>query len=225
MATQDRAIRTRQVILLAAAKVFEGRGYQAATIAEILAVAGVTKGALYFHFPSKEDLAQGILTMQNSLPSAPERPSRVQQLVDMVMLQVYRLRNDPVVRAGVRLSMDPRPADLDRSAPFEIWNTVVTELLEKAQAQGELLPHVVPVETALVIVGSFGGVQAMSQAVTDYQDLNQRACELMRHVLPSVVVPSVLASLDFSLDRGEAVHREITADQEPDDEAPAPTAH
>ncbi|MFD6414028.1 TetR family transcriptional regulator, partial [Nocardia asteroides] len=50
---QDRAIRTRRNILEAAAKIFEERGYQAATIAEILGAAGVTKGALYFHFSSK----------------------------------------------------------------------------------------------------------------------------------------------------------------------------
>ncbi|MFJ4836440.1 TetR/AcrR family transcriptional regulator, partial [Streptomyces sp. NPDC088747] len=31
MATQDRAIRTRRTILTAAAKIFEERGYQAAT--------------------------------------------------------------------------------------------------------------------------------------------------------------------------------------------------
>ncbi len=56
---QDRAILTRQAILTAAAGVFEERGYRAATISEILARAGVTRGALYFHFPSKEDLAEG----------------------------------------------------------------------------------------------------------------------------------------------------------------------
>ncbi|MFE9427061.1 ScbR family autoregulator-binding transcription factor [Kitasatospora sp. NPDC006697] len=213
MAMQDRAIRTRQVILQAAAKVFEERGYQAATITEILNVAGVTKGALYFHFQSKDDLAQGVLTEQNNLPGVPERPSRIQQLVDIVMLQVYRLQTNIVVRAGVRLSLDPR-RDLDRSAPFTIWNTVVTQLLDTAKAQGELLPHVVPDETAMVLVGSFGGVQSMSQAVTDYEDLALRACEMLRHVLPSVVVPSVLASIDFSPSRGAEVHREVTASEE-----------
>lgn len=215
MATQDRAIRTRQVVLLGAAKVFEERGYQAATIAEILAAAGVTKGALYFHFQSKEELAQAVLTMQNNLPPAPERPCRIQQLVDMVMLQAYRLRNDPVVRAGVRLSMDPRHVGLDRRLPFSIWHTFIDELLQKARAQGELLPHVVPTQTASVLVGSFSGVQSMSEAMSDYHDLNERVCELLRHILPSIAIPSVLVSLDFSLNRGATVHHEITTHPTP----------
>ncbi|CAM5705474.1 hypothetical protein SBADM41S_10882 [Streptomyces badius] len=45
MAKQDRAIRTRQAILMAAARAFEKYGYQAATITEILKSADVTKGA------------------------------------------------------------------------------------------------------------------------------------------------------------------------------------
>lgn len=44
MAQQARAIQTRQSILLAAATVFDERGYGSATISEILARAGVTKG-------------------------------------------------------------------------------------------------------------------------------------------------------------------------------------
>lgn len=64
MARQERAVRTRRAILEAAAAVFDERGYEAATIADILARAGVTKGALYFHFCSKQELAQGVLDEQ-----------------------------------------------------------------------------------------------------------------------------------------------------------------
>ncbi|MFD6749883.1 TetR family transcriptional regulator, partial [Streptomyces anthocyanicus] len=74
MAKQDRAIRTRQTILDAAAQVFEKQGYQAATITEILKVAGVTKGALYFHFQSKEELALGGVGAPGPPPPRPEPP-------------------------------------------------------------------------------------------------------------------------------------------------------
>ncbi|MFJ9033130.1 TetR family transcriptional regulator, partial [Streptomyces sp. NPDC102274] len=106
MAKQDRAIRTRQIVLTAAAKIFEARGYQAATISEILTEAGVTKGALYFHFPSKEHLAQGVLHEQDQWLPVPDRPCKIQQFVDTVLLHAYRLQTDPMVRAGVRLSLD-----------------------------------------------------------------------------------------------------------------------
>ncbi|WP_262064319.1 ScbR family autoregulator-binding transcription factor [Streptomyces sp. STR69] len=209
MAKQERAIRTRQAILLAAARVFEERGYQAATISEILASAEVTKGALYFHFPSKEDLAQGVLHEQDQQMPIPDRACRIQQIVDTVMLHAYRLQTDPMVRAGVRLSLDQQAQGLDRSGPFLRWSEVITELLEKAQAQGELLPHVVPAATADVLVGGFAGVQAMSQAVCNYQDLLNRVSALLRHTLPGVVVSSVLTSADLTGSRGAAVFEEL----------------
>ena len=213
MAEQERAIRTRHAILMAAAKVFEEYGYEAATIAEILSASGVTKGALYFHFRSKDDLAQGVLALQDQQLPVPVRRSKVQELVDTVMLHAYRLRTDPLVRAGVRLSMEQHPS-LNRSGPFLRWSEYCSELLRQAQAQGELLPHVSPSETADVLVASFAGVQSMSQAVMDYQDLSSRASALLRHLLPGVVLASVVAHLDLSESRGALVHAEtlISAD-------------
>ncbi|MEV0415812.1 ScbR family autoregulator-binding transcription factor [Streptomyces sp. NPDC050448] len=208
MAEQVRAIRTRQAILSAAAKIFEDSGYQAATISQILTEAGVTKGALYFHFQSKEDLAQGVLAEQDQRIMVPDRTSKVQEILDMVMLHAYRLQTDRMVRAGVRLTMDQLAQGLDRSGPFVRWAEVVTASLQKAQEQGELLPHVVPAETSDIIVGSFAGVQSMSQAVCDYRDLAVRASALMRHLLPSITVPSVLASLDLAETRGATVYAE-----------------
>ncbi|MFJ8211341.1 ScbR family autoregulator-binding transcription factor [Streptomyces sp. NPDC096033] len=208
MAEQVRAIRTRQAILSAAAKVFDERGYQAATISEILAAAGVTKGALYFHFQSKEDLAQGVLTAQNEDLLLPERAAKLQEVVDVVMLHTHRLKTNPMVRAGVRLSLDQNAVGLDRSGPFRNWVVTMQDLLEKAQVQGELLPHVVPAETADVLVGAYGGIQSMSQAMTDHQDLGQRVNALLRHLLPSVAQPSVLASLHLGEGRAQEVYDE-----------------
>ncbi|MFH8476834.1 ScbR family autoregulator-binding transcription factor [Streptomyces sp. NPDC018000] len=210
MAKQDRAIRTRQTILSAAAKVFEKHGYQAATITEILAEAGVTKGALYFHFQSKGELAQGVLSEQDQRLTVPDRPCKTQQVVDVIMLHAHRLQTDPMVRAGVRLSLDQQAQDLDRSGPFLNWSQIMRGLLEKAQAQGELLPHVAPHETSDVLVGSFAGIQAMSQALSNYQDLDERVRSLLRHLLPSVILASVLASVDLSQTRGRTVFTELT---------------
>lgn len=202
---QDRAIRTRRTILTAAAKVFEERGYLAATISEILTTAGVTKGALYFHFPTKEDLAEGVIREQDHQLPIPDRACKVQQLVDTVVLHAYRLQTDPLVRAGVRLSLDHQPQGHDRSGPFLHWSKVGIDLLEKARAQGELMPHIAPAETADVLAGAFASVQVMS----NYEDLPRRVTVLLRHVLPSVVVPSVLAAVDFSEGRGASVHSEL----------------
>jgi AcrR family transcriptional regulator len=213
---QDRALRTRNTILLAAAKVFEEYGVKAATIAQILAEANVTKGALYFHFPSKEDLVEGVIGAQDALPAIPDRACKVQEVVDLVMLQAYRLRVDCIVRAGARLTLDQRTDESKRVGPFLRWTGVCEERLNAAQRQGELLPHAVPAETAALLVGSFAGVQAMSQALCGYEDITQRALALLRHVLPSVVQSSVLTAIDLSEGRGRRVFLEVAehADEE-----------
>jgi TetR/AcrR family fatty acid metabolism transcriptional regulator len=48
---------TRERILDAAAEVLARRGYDAANVDEIARKSGASKGAIYFHFPSKEEMA------------------------------------------------------------------------------------------------------------------------------------------------------------------------
>jgi AcrR family transcriptional regulator len=47
---------TREAIIAAAAKVFQTKGYHAATVQDIADAVGILKGSLYHHFESKEEL-------------------------------------------------------------------------------------------------------------------------------------------------------------------------
>ena len=58
---ERRALETRKRILDAANVVFARRGYGGASVDEILAEAGLSKGAFYHHFQSKEALFQVLL--------------------------------------------------------------------------------------------------------------------------------------------------------------------
>ena len=53
---QERAVRTRGEILEAAIKLFARRGILATTMSELAKAIRMTPGALYWHFPTKEDL-------------------------------------------------------------------------------------------------------------------------------------------------------------------------
>jgi TetR/AcrR family transcriptional repressor of nem operon len=53
------AVDTRTRILDAALAVIRAKGYSATTVDELCATAGVTKGAFFHHFSSKEDLGVG----------------------------------------------------------------------------------------------------------------------------------------------------------------------
>src|SRR4051794_37247650 len=51
----------RQRLLAAASKVFAKHGYRAASVDQVAAEAGFSKGAMYWHFGSKEDLLHALI--------------------------------------------------------------------------------------------------------------------------------------------------------------------
>lgn len=59
--TKQEAQETRSQILEAAEKAFYERGVARTTLADIAALAGVTRGAIYWHFSNKADLVQAML--------------------------------------------------------------------------------------------------------------------------------------------------------------------
>lgn len=65
MARQARAEITRDSVLAGAADVFLRLGYANASLSEIISQSNVTKGALYFHFGSKEELARAVVDQGN----------------------------------------------------------------------------------------------------------------------------------------------------------------
>ncbi|MEU1474228.1 ScbR family autoregulator-binding transcription factor [Streptomyces sp. NPDC005760] len=206
MARQERAIRTRRTIVEAAGAVFDEHGYAASTIAMVLERAEVTKGALYFHFSSKQSLAQAVLDEQLSLGAVPPHPCKVQEIVDTTFVFGQRLRTNALLKGSVRLTVDQcAPPGVDHTGPFRQWSERLVEMLQEARAQGELLPTVEPRNTADLLVGAFAGVQLMSRALNGREDIGHRISVLWAHLLPSIAVPGLLVGLDSRPDRGARV--------------------
>ncbi|PHM53840.1 hypothetical protein Xekk_02751 [Xenorhabdus sp. KK7.4] len=61
--TKQQANETRQHIIEAAIKVFSERGVSATSLSEIAVAAGVTRGAIYWHFKNKTDLLFAVCKM------------------------------------------------------------------------------------------------------------------------------------------------------------------
>ncbi|MFH8381018.1 ScbR family autoregulator-binding transcription factor [Kitasatospora sp. NPDC018058] len=153
MVKQERAGRTRQAVLLAAADTFAQVGFEAASLVDISRRAGVSKGALYFHFVSKQALADGVRAAAGrEVGSAALRALRaegpaVQRLIDFSHELARLLREDVVVRAGIRIGRPgPRPGGVpDAAAPpgdatWRSLTAVVHRLLDRAAEAGELRP-------------------------------------------------------------------------------------
>ncbi|WP_407289024.1 ScbR family autoregulator-binding transcription factor [Streptomyces sp. BP-8] len=226
MAQQDRAIRTRRVILEAAASVFDEQGYDRATIAEVLERAGVTKGALYFHFASKEQLALAVLEEHVTDIAVEPQQIKLQEFVDSGQVLAFRLRSDPMQRGAARLAVEQGSNHLDRKRSMLSWTVFVESLLGDARTRGEILDSVVIHETAELFVGAFAGIQMMSHALTNQADLCYRLTVFFQHTLPSIAVPAVLARLNLDPERGAkldaALRRSAQVDAVVDAPAPAP---
>ncbi|AOM41130.1 DNA-binding transcriptional repressor AcrR [Xenorhabdus hominickii] len=61
--TKQQAKKTRQQIIEAAIKTFSERGVSATSLADIAIAAGVTRGAIYWHFKNKTDLLSVVCKM------------------------------------------------------------------------------------------------------------------------------------------------------------------
>lgn len=204
MARQQRAIRTRRIFLEAAAEVFDEHGYDAATIAAILDRAGLTRGALYFHFTSKEELARGVLHEAVTAEGVTPQTFKLQEWVDTALLLAYRLPREPLLSASIRLSVDPRARGLFGTR-WPDWIALGTDMLTEAKERGELLPHVDPGATSRLFVGAWTGVQLVTESMAEPLELVAEISALFELILPNNAVPGVLARLDTSPHRAARI--------------------
>ena len=94
---QQRSEETRARLLQAASKEFSSNGYDAASVDDICAEAGVSKGAFYHHFPSKqavflalfEDWLKGVDTGLEAArkPTVPETLTNMSRMLPFIFTQ------------------------------------------------------------------------------------------------------------------------------------------
>ncbi|MGI8668129.1 MAG: ScbR family autoregulator-binding transcription factor [Jatrophihabitans sp.] len=198
---QQRAVLTRGRVLTAAAGVFARTGFLAASMNDIVDAAGVTKGAVYFHFPSKEALAVAIVEEQfaqwpDMIAAIVEHsPDALISIVALTYEVGARFRDDVLVTAGVRLSFERSLVNADMPTPFVGWINELQTMFARARREGLLLPAVMPAASARALVGGFFGVQHVSEMLTGRQDLEARLDEFWRVFLVGIAAePDWLAT-------------------------------
>ncbi|MER5550281.1 ScbR family autoregulator-binding transcription factor [Streptomyces sp. NPDC002793] len=191
MARQERAEVTRAAILDGAARAFDAEGYHGTTLGDIVKEGGVTKGALYFHFSSKEDLAQALIDEQFSVldPLANAENPGVQTIIDILQSMARQLVDDVRVRAGIRLVIDQSSKTDIVSEPYTRWIELFRECLTQAQDRGDVKADVDPDRVARLVTGSWTGLQLSSQVLTGRADLCEQTTLLWEMLLPSIVPP------------------------------------
>ena len=165
MVKQLRAARTRQALVLAAAEIFAADGYALSSLPAISRRAGVSAGALHFHFPSKEALATEVESAARRAVEqlvADRRPSATSALHLLVVVTrevLVAVAADVVVRAGFKLDVDPSRKNGTGFGRW--WRAWVCEELLRAQCAGELADGVSPDRVATVIVAATVGLEVL----------------------------------------------------------------
>ncbi|MCU7707009.1 ScbR family autoregulator-binding transcription factor [Streptomyces albidoflavus] len=201
---QERAQRTREEILRAAAEVFDERGYSGASMREIMNRARVTLGAVYFHFPNKEALALAVMRAQPSSIVPALKSRGLQRLVDITFVWAHKLQTDPTLRAGVRLTSEQTGFGLDDATPYREWARIMEECLADGRAAGEIRENVDIRSTAEFLVSACTGLQAYSLLTSGREDLPDRTRAMWRLLIPTIACDA--ASVDVSEAREAAVN-------------------
>jgi TetR/AcrR family transcriptional repressor of nem operon len=192
--TDRRADTTRRQILRAAARLFAQRPYHDVGLDDILAVAELTKGAMYFHFRSKHALALAVIEDQLAVDAAAVRKllerrlSGLEALVDICYLMAVRDVGNDTARAVLRLLPAIGWSGGLQAGVIADWIATLTPVVERAVAEGDIVEGHDPPELARVLLSLYLGLRQGGDLDRPEQFLRQvEKCWAV--VLPGLVSP------------------------------------
>ena len=159
----------RERILKASARLFSAVGYAATSMQDIKVEAGVLRGSLYFHFPSKEALALEVLdaffqSVSSALKSALKRPG--DSALNTLVKTFGSIPEDMIhngFQGGCLLgNFGQELSRFETSRPrlqtrFEQLVATVATFLALAEKRGELARNLKPEPAARLFVCAFHG--------------------------------------------------------------------
>lgn len=198
---QERARRTRAAIIKSAAVEFGKSGYAAASLNRILEGSRATKGAMYFHFDSKEDLARAVLeTAVERYRSSADRWLARADLGPLDVLHgmldeiALRLEHDTIVQAEYRLVIEP---DFHRDAHNgggRIVGRATRVLALRAIDHGQLRVDADPDRFTRTLSAALAGqrylVDPLGTNGSGAADLRARFAEVLEVIVEAMATPS-----------------------------------
>jgi AcrR family transcriptional regulator len=197
MAPQARSEATRQKILNAAIDLFSEVGYAAAGLGEIIERAGMTKGALYHHFDSKEALATAIIERGTNLTRdafghvCESSSPALENMIHGSFVVTDLLVSDKTARTAEQLT---RGLAEFNSAASQVWSSrldAIATQAKRASAEGDLREGLDPYMVSESILNAMLGAQLLSKTAhgNDHIKRLTRSLELL---LPAIVADTSL---------------------------------
>ncbi len=171
-----RADETRQQILASAFEEIHRRGFQAASIQKILKRTGVTKGALYHHFPGKLDLGYAVVDeiVRAYVDSIWMQP--LAQADDPLtgLQQILRQSGEQMTREDIslgcplnNLAQEMSPIDVGFRERLEKiyrdWRGAITGAIKRGMKNGSVRPDVDPEQVSLLFIAMLEGCLSLAK--------------------------------------------------------------
>jgi len=186
---------TRDRILDAAFQEIHKHGFQAASLSNILDRTGLTKGALYHHFPDKDHLGHAVIeeVVRESLETMVFEPLRATNDPIGTLREVIQRKADKATPENVTLGcplnnlmqeMSPLDPDFKRRLTeiLKTWQDVTTEALKRGQKAGRVRSNVDCRAAALFIVSAFEGCIGIAKNLQSVKEFRQCLAQLADYV-------------------------------------------
>jgi TetR/AcrR family acrAB operon transcriptional repressor len=195
--TKEEAQETRKQIMEAAEQAFYERGVARTTLADIAALAGVTRGAIYWHFSNKSDLVQAMLDSLHEPLEEMAKNSESEDEVDplgwMRKLLIHLFQQvavDPKTRRineilFHKIEFTDEMCDMRRQRQIISLdcNERIALTLSNAVRQGQLPADLNPVRGAICLHAYIDGILGQWLLVPDSFSLFEEADHLVDTVL------------------------------------------
>ncbi|WP_067819880.1 TetR/AcrR family transcriptional regulator [Nocardia inohanensis] len=193
---QERARRTRAAIIRSAAVEFGKSGYAAASLNRILEGSRATKGAMYFHFDSKEDLARAVLEAAvDRYRASTERwlargdLGPLDTLHGMIDEIALRLENDIIIQAEFRLIIEPEFYRDIQAGGGRILGRSIRLLAVRATEHKQLRPETDPDRFTRTLAAALAGQRYITDVLGGPVDLRSRFAEALEVVIDATATP------------------------------------
>ena len=198
MVRQARSEATRRKIIDSAVDLINEIGYPASGLGDIIERAELTKGALYYHFDSKEALASTIIeegaeTVIGGFRAAGRTGSpAMENVIHGSFVVTDILTADKVARAAARLLRTFGEFNPAAKNTYQLMVDALTSRVQSAIGEGDVRADLDPATTGATIVASMFGVEVLSSALSNGADIRQRFTLMWELLLPSLVTDDSL---------------------------------
>jgi AcrR family transcriptional regulator len=205
MALQARAEATRSRIIESAVDLFGELGYGETGLADILARASVSKGAFYYHFDSKEAVAEAIIddfrnrSLVVVLGKIGEAPPDLDGIIQATFASSAFMQTDKTAKVGNQLVQALTQISGAGSRTYGDWTAEFVAVIEKAIQTCDLRADLDAADIAETVWAGMLGCQLLSSAIGD--DPFARLARTWRVLLTPIVAEDSRAHFHDLLDR------------------------